>query len=324
MSERAKAFDTKAYLRSPQGFAGGLASLALESGSFTPNYYELVVTPDGKVVDPNHGSIDVIDQLRWDSQLEIVESGVSVERRLAILNDPDGTLCVWVSPPGGPGEYNEGRLDVGYIRTLDDGTRFHEGYGIRLPFDGQECLLIGSRIGEFAQNSWPLESPEDLREKLFRIRTDAPWELLGDVIPLPQVWDEISSGMAKLEKEKAIRLVEEKIAPVVLPHIRRAVTEFDHLSAGALAERMMMREGYCLQDNGCGDLNTKLLQMNRILFISSTVEMSSDGRVLLTRVQVGSAEGSKYVKNCGKCGKRIEAVITKGYKCECGGVYEGC
>jgi hypothetical protein len=32
----------------------------------------------------------------------------------------------------------------------------------------------------------------------------------------------------------------------------------------------------------------------------------------------------KYVKNCGKCGKKIETVIREGYKCDCGGVYEGC
>ncbi|MEK7470485.1 MAG: hypothetical protein AAB622_00555 [Patescibacteria group bacterium] len=32
----------------------------------------------------------------------------------------------------------------------------------------------------------------------------------------------------------------------------------------------------------------------------------------------------KMVRNCGKCGKTINRVIFKGYKCDCGGVYEGC
>ena len=32
----------------------------------------------------------------------------------------------------------------------------------------------------------------------------------------------------------------------------------------------------------------------------------------------------KFVKNCGNCGKPINAYICKGYKCSCGGVYEGC
>ncbi len=33
---------------------------------------------------------------------------------------------------------------------------------------------------------------------------------------------------------------------------------------------------------------------------------------------------AKFVKNCGKCGKPINTYICKGYKCSCGGVYEGC
>jgi hypothetical protein len=32
----------------------------------------------------------------------------------------------------------------------------------------------------------------------------------------------------------------------------------------------------------------------------------------------------KFVKNCGNCGKPINAFISKGYRCTCGGVYEGC
>ena len=34
--------------------------------------------------------------------------------------------------------------------------------------------------------------------------------------------------------------------------------------------------------------------------------------------------GGKFVKNCGNCGKPINAFISKGYKCSCGGVFEGC
>ncbi len=37
-----------------------------------------------------------------------------------------------------------------------------------------------------------------------------------------------------------------------------------------------------------------------------------------------NAEGGKFVRNCGNCGKRINAVIGSGYRCSCGGVYEGC
>jgi len=33
---------------------------------------------------------------------------------------------------------------------------------------------------------------------------------------------------------------------------------------------------------------------------------------------------AKFVKNCGNCGKPINAYICKGYKCSCGGVYGGC
>jgi hypothetical protein len=34
--------------------------------------------------------------------------------------------------------------------------------------------------------------------------------------------------------------------------------------------------------------------------------------------------GGKFVRNCGKCGRPINKVIFKGYRCTCGGVYEGC
>ncbi len=37
-----------------------------------------------------------------------------------------------------------------------------------------------------------------------------------------------------------------------------------------------------------------------------------------------SNETAKFVKNCGNCGKVINAFISKGYVCSCGGVYWGC
>ncbi len=53
---------------------------------------------------------------------------------------------------------------------------------------------------------------------------------------------------------------------------------------------------------------------------------ASFSNYILSRAAINSIETSegKYVEKCGNCGKEIKAVIRKGYKCSCGGVYEGC
>lgn len=55
------------------------------------------------------------------------------------------------------------------------------------------------------------------------------------------------------------------------------------------------------------------------------IDISSSFGYTETITSLPSYEGGKFVKNCGKCGVPINAIISSGYTCSsCGGTYLGC
>lgn len=321
MAER-KAFDTTRYSHQ-NGLINDLASLAIESSVDLPlekrvNPFVLEVTNDGRVINPALGSKDVIEYYSDTSELDRIEKGAGIKIRDCLLSEPDGTLSIWISPPGGPLEYEEGRVVVGFNRE-DSGTRFLESYGICVDFSSQDCLEISKRLSNYTRSSQTISNSEDLRGKVFIITPpeSKPWEFLREHVPMNNVWDSIESGQVLHIKQQAIEDAGE-VARTTMGLISVAQSEQDYIQAGAYAETFMRSKGWNIASGACGSLNGDLLASTGT-FLHSHFQIGSEGNVIRAKTEMG-----KFVKKCGNCGKEINKVIRAGYKCSCGGIYEGC
>ena len=113
MTER-EAFDTTKYSHE-DGLINDLASLAIESSVDLPlekrvNPFVLEVANDGRVISSALGPKDVVEYYSNTSKLDRAEKEAGIKIRDCLLSEPDGTLSIWISPPGGPLEYEEGRI----------------------------------------------------------------------------------------------------------------------------------------------------------------------------------------------------------------------
>ena len=320
MAER-KAFDTTRYSHR-DGFANDLASLAIESSLNSPlekrvNPFVLEVTTDQKVVNPALGLKDVVEYYSETSELDRAEKEAGVKIRDCLLFEPDGTLSIWISPPGGPLKYEEGRVVVGLNRETND-SKLLESYGICVDFTSQRCLEISEILNRHTDPDQETRNPEKLRSEIFVIMPPGgkPWEFLRENIPLEKVWDSIESGSAHELKRKATQDAQE-ISQKAMYLLSIAQTEQDYIRAGAYAEREMMARGWKITSGPCGLTNGDI-QINSTYF-HSHIQVGSSGEVRGINREMG-----KFVRNCGKCGKEINEVIRAGYKCSCGGTYKGC
>lgn len=321
MTER-KAFDTSRYSHQP-GLINDLASLAIESSVGLPlesrvNPFVLEDNGDGKVVNTALGPKDITKYYSETSELDRVEKEAGIKIKDCLLSQPEGTLSIWISPPGGPLDHDEGRMVVGLNKKIDT-TRFLESYGIPTNFSPKECLDISKRLSIHTNSVGLMLDPEDLRGEVFVIEPPdgKPWEFLRENIPLDKVWDSIVSGKAHEIKQRA-ELDAHEISVRTMGMIKNARSEQDYIQAGAYAEMQMMDKGWNIGSGPCGSLNTDLLAKTRP-FLHSHIQVDPNGNVTEVRQEAG-----KYVHNCGNCGKEINKVISSGYKCSCGGTYEGC
>jgi len=319
--EQRRAFDLSAYKQFPDGtsFTAGLASLAIEATRDHPFHERvnpfILEIRDSRVIDPSLGDRDVADFYPGKTPLDREERKAGLAIRDTLISAPDGTLTVWISPPGGPANYSEGRIVVGLIKIVD-GRKIIDSYGICHEFSPSECLGFFRRLGDWSNASDVINDPEELRSRIVTIPPTEtnPWQLMRDIVPLDEVWDAVESGSAKRLKAEVEKDTAE-IATWVMPRIKLATSERDLVKIGAMAETAMMNRGWNLSSSPCGLLNSDLL--GSVSFFSTS--LSSGGLVL------GSSEShGKYVHNCGQCGIGIYKYIEKGYRCSCGGVYEGC
>lgn len=321
MTER-EAFDTTKYSHE-DGLINDLASLAIESSVDLPlekrvNPFVLEVANDGRVISSALGPKDVVEYYSNTSKLDRAEKEAGIKIRDCLLSEPDGTLSIWISPPGGPLEYEEGRIVVGLNRKSDD-TRFLESYGICMDYDSQRCLDISRQLNDHTSPRQTIDCPEDLRDKIFVIMPpkNKPWKFLREHVPMNNVWDSIESGQVHQTKRQAMRDARE-ISRRTMQLISVAQSEQDYIQAGAYAERHMRSQGWNITSGACGSLNGDLL-VNTKTFLHSHFQIGLEGNVIGVRTEVG-----KFVKKCGKCGREINKVIKAGYKCTCGCMYEGC
>lgn len=320
MSER-RAFDLARYRRDASfnltAFTHDLATLSLEAAAaqapaqrITP--FTLEQTPQGKVINRPLGSRDVREYFSQDSDLDRKETRAGLAFRDALLTEPVGTLAIWISPPGGPLDYKEGRVVVG-VSKFRDNMKILEAYGFPIFFNRDDCLLIAWRLAEFSQYEYALANVETLRENVLIITNPGanPWNLLRDIIPAEEIWASIESGKAQREMEKVLSEAQ-KATQQVLAQILTARSHLDLIRVGAQVEMLMEATRGALSPS-CGTLNKDLLAYTQI-----NVRLSNDGSVISAIKDSG-----KYIKKCPYCQTAIERVIEPGFHCSCGQVYEG-
>ncbi len=326
MSERLS-LDPRSYIGQETSgrLAVNLADIALEAGKGTLekriNPFKLVVE-DGKVINPELGSEDVWVYYNSETELEKKETKAAIEIRHCLLNKPDGTLAVWLSPPNPKYDYQEGRITVGYNCTLD-GIKTMKSYGIAVDsFTPEQFLSIGLRLAESTEDGYHfLNEPEDLRSTpiIFPLpENEYPWDYLEKFIPLPAVWERIKSGEAEQKRQEVSRDAEE-IAPEVQRKIQNAESFYGQIEAIRWAERQMAERGHKIDDSKLTCSILVLSTTTPYQHIHTAIGTSGEVKGLM----VSSGE-AKYVKNCGKCGRTINKKISAGYRCICGGIYKGC
>lgn len=320
------AFDTRSYTTSAdeKSLATNLADIAIEAriGALGErvNSYTLQVK-DGNVINLELGEEDISAFFSWETELDRRETRAAHVIRDSLLTSPCGTVAVWFSPESREFGYLEGRVTVGYSRERG---RVKEMESYCVPTEGltsEDLLHSAWRLTEFSNEHYTLNSPEDLRDTavVFQLPEDeeSPWEFLRRYISLNEAWDTIINGEARQLREKALKDTQE-MAPGILFTLQedesvRSQEEVLRFIQGKLSER-----GW--------DIDTLKLQCPVLFrssgydFIFQFISMGGGGIGMNIRSEVG-----KFVKNCGKCGVVINAVIGKGYTCrKCGGVYEGC
>ena len=331
------AFDLRKYatIESPQlaqqRLADDLAGLSLELAEeeemrITPFYWE---QRDDKLVAPEFDEeTDVLDMVEVNDRLDHLEYMASTRIKEYILNqDSFPMVTIWLSPPlEKNGQYPEGRINIGIGRE-EENIKIIDNWGIASRWDQETFIELGNWLVNFSddperqyQDSDQLRSGPIFIDKS-KMGGKEPLDFLEEVIPLgDEVWNKITSGEIRAQKEKNIRQAKE-IPQEAMGEMRKITSREDWFYLGAMIEeRMQKKIGYGFRSgSGCGALNTEKVSSS---YAYSHTQVDVEGNSQLKALSSGEA---KYVKRCGNCGAMIEKRISAGYTCsECGGVYKGC
>jgi|GEM_PF-5151116 len=201
----------------------------------------------------------------------------------------NGKLSVWFSPElKSQNEYDGNKIVIHEISEAPSGQKKLNNIMIIFDCDRNTCLQIAKQL--FPHQTNEINTPEELRAQLI----DA-----GENLTITDIIKVISPYIPKNEKYMPMRRED-------LVYLGELISQ--GASPYFFAEEMLRLGGigeFSLVCAGGGNSYSELL-----------------GSKSLT-LNFGEA-GGKYVKNCGQCGKPINAVIAAGYRCSCGGVYMGC
>lgn len=313
---RSSEYQLKSNPKARIALAADIASYAGELGRQI-NPLSWRVEDNGRVTDILRGGRDVREQFSYKDALQRTESDAGKMIVDALLNEPEGTACIWISPSGGPKNYPLARITAGLVKK-DLEVKGLEGYGIEANLSADECLVAGQLLSSFSLNRPTLFDSESLRGHVFLLGTEvyngsSPWDLMARVLPLP-AWEQIKSREAHSEFQQRV----EKALPIVdqfLSKIQGNKSDLEILKIGIKSDEAMERTyGVTPGSGGCGSSYKQ--SAYKLLFAT----LKSDGTI----VSESTAEG-KFVRNCGCCGIPINKVIPRGYICRvCGGEYKGC
>ena len=250
---------------------------------------------------------DVLAYYKTDTELEREETRAGCAMRDHLIDEPDGTLSVWLSPYDE--QRPEGRITVGYVDT-EDGVKKAKSYGIpTLDMPPRQMLYIAWRLGEFSDEVYRLDDPEDLRKVAIKLKVPEgePWEFLREYIPLPESWEAIISREADLKKEEKLKSARE-IAPKVLPMLIAARNIHEQDQALAYARQQMAARGH--------HIDTGRLVCDKVLDVNYGFQytlLAANGTFIVEY----SEKGKKHkLAKCGKC-KTLKMVDICGWCDSC-------
>ena len=271
-----------------------IASYSLETKKI-PDPYFFIIGDKGKLISPMTGipveksveKISVVGRKEFEALLKIQDwSAVKT----------DNEVAVWISPPF-KNKYPTSKVIVS--EKVNDTMLFNRA--ILLDLDEAECLNLACQLTSLNESSFTFVSHEELRGQPIFLKPpeETSWsQLLEKAIDSPETWKLINTQQDIREKEKALTSAE-----VIYSEL------FE--TAGSMGIENAFEKAVLLDTFGdhavsCPPSSTSTAFET---FYKNSLHV----------------EGGKYVKNCGKCGKKIEKVIHAGHRCsKCGGTYEGC
>jgi hypothetical protein len=298
--------------KTPEQISRDLTSALVEQkdGSFAERLFSgTLLIEKEKLVDPTYGPL----RLRNETSLDRLEN-MAVERIIKLAQEtPD--FIVWISPPSK--NYTESRFIIYFPKKEGDSLQM-DYITICSPHSLESCLFTAKQLLTFSSQNLPLiEDEDELRSTPIGVWVSPPYqnwlELMQDALPFPEIWEAIRKGK-HIENVLEAQRVAQKLTEEFYPEIITS-SGLEEIRTGAKLELKAQKYGFPLQLVGsCGMSNLAFLrEMERLTpftFLHSLPSISESG---------------KYVKNCGNCGKPIEAVIPKGFRCpSCGGIYQGC
>ncbi len=256
----------------------------------------------------------------WTKSPSPTTSGI-FEEILPFTDLNPGSVMIWLSSPL-EGTYKESRIVV-YQAVEINGQKYLFFRAICGTQNTDECLNIARQLSFFQdsdKNFDQITGPEHLRATPFSI-TIPPNEtftgFLRRFIDLPKVWETISKGEDLKEKKQAL----EEAGEIVQKNYQTITTalSFDQQweIGRRLEESLQEKMGFGLKAGACGVLYSSLL------YNSPLTELLQRGSLVYSS-KIGG-EKSKFIHNCGACGKSLKRYMSKGDRCPyCGGTYEGC
>ncbi len=276
--------------KSPSQIREEMSSLSVESLGKHDNYFFWV--KNGRLISPETG-LPVSDSVAISSALyqREYQALLALEGWSASNNLGE---AIWVSPPYGE-VYPAAKITVSEIKDRGD-LKTLENTAIILDISPSECIEIANKLMIYSRD--PLKEysdPEVLRADVILIsplskRVAGNWvDILESAVGERAIFDQIREdirGAKNIALEKASKYQQ-------------------MIEKGLPAEYIV---AVMRKDNFLGDGP-----------LSCPPSVSD---VMLRHSRLYGEK--KFVRNCGKCGKTINAFISPGYQCSCGGVYEGC
>ena len=311
------------------------------------------------VFDPQFGRRDIRTMVSSDPEELMSPLEDNVARRVAqqeaianeglrnvVINGSNHTIALWISPAYDQDRsqgYNEARLTVGCTAPESEqfeGLRTVDFYTIPITDQTPQQLLTVANDMAVEFQLPQLDDPEKLRETVHLISnptTTNPWQLLSKYFHLDSIWSAIKEKLP----HQFMSQIRSKIEPLVIEASHKLVAartliERQRISAD-LTPQIESVVGFVIDTNqlpcaastsSTDPITATLSNYGKIVDPTKAITDSNPGSIssfVSSSSSNGENNDSKFVKNCGACGAKIEQEIKKGYQCpHCHGVYEGC
>ncbi|MBP9817368.1 hypothetical protein KBC75_01250 [Candidatus Shapirobacteria bacterium] len=205
---------------------------------------------------------------------------------------------IWASPPGGPENYPEGRLVVGWVIKKGDETEI-DCRGIPILENGENIKkMVDDLLNRGGVVMDEIMNVEDLRREAVGVDCES-WEqfinLCEDVFGNHKVWEKIKRGEDVAETRETERVV---------VNVMKELEVRGYSNNPLFFEMVMLRQGYSLMGNNHGDTNISssvglISPFNRLFSLSSAVSSES----LDPRLQYCEVHKVHFLKKRGRCPK---------------------